>query len=81
MQHQKKELQSALDAHKILAETAVKHMEETIEQSRKEYRLAKRFRRWMLFAKTRKARLLSKIFFYGVIYQMKFVVIVDYQMV
>ena len=79
--HKKLELQSGLDAHKALAQTATKHMQAVIELSKQHLQHVKRLRRWMVFSPSRKVRCISKALWYYLIRQVKFVIVIDYQMV
>ena len=79
--HKKQELQSGLDAHKALAQTATKHMQSLIELSHQHFQHVKRLRRWMVFSPSPKVRRISKALWYYLIRRVRFVIVIDYQMV
>jgi hypothetical protein len=80
LQYQMTELKAGLEAHKLLAQTALINMDTKIQRSAKVYRLLKKFCQRMIFG-SGFVRNMNKFMWYWGINKLYFVLVIDYQMV
>jgi hypothetical protein len=80
LQYQMTELKAGLEAHKLLAQTALTNMDTKIQRSAKAYELLKKFRRRMIFG-SGLVRNINRFMWYWGINKLHFVLVIDYQMV
>jgi hypothetical protein len=80
LQYQITELKAELEAHKLLAQTALINMDTKIQQSAKVYELLKKFHRQMIFS-SGLVRNINRFMWYWRINKLYFVLVIDYQMV
>jgi hypothetical protein len=74
------ELKAGLEAHKLLAQTALTNMDTKIQRSVKAYELLKKFHQWIIFG-SGFIRNINRFMWYWEINKLHFVLVIDYQIV
>ena len=81
LQNRIQETLAAKEAHLLLAQTTLNHMNQQIAHSKKQYTLIQKYRKKMIFGETREIRRVYKAMWLILLTKTKFILIADYQMV